>query len=156
MDELERIEDQLKRAHEGVAWHGPHLQELLSGIKAEQALAKPIANTHSIWEIVYHIATWENVVRLRLIGETPEVPDEENFPTIADKSEEAWQETLTRLGTANRQLRQAVLSADENRLNDPIMSMEGMPTTYRTLHGAVEHTLYHAGQIALIKNALFS
>jgi hypothetical protein len=37
MNEVERIADQLRRAVEGKAWHGPALLELLEGMSAEEA-----------------------------------------------------------------------------------------------------------------------
>lgn len=153
-NEIERIEDQLKRAHEGNAWHGPSVNELLSDVTAEQAAARPIEGAHSIWELALHIATWENAVRRRLINERAEVTDEENFPTITDTSEEAWQKTIEQVGDANKRLREAVLQTEDGRLNQPIMPREGMSSTYITLHGAVQHTLYHAGQIAILKKIL--
>ena len=52
MSEIKRINDQLKRAFEGTAWHGPSVSEVLAGVTAEQAAAHPIAGAHSIWEIV--------------------------------------------------------------------------------------------------------
>jgi hypothetical protein len=55
MSEIHRIADQLKRSLEGEAWHGPALRELLSGVTAKQAAARPLAGAHSIWEIVLHI-----------------------------------------------------------------------------------------------------
>ena len=70
MTEIDRILDQLKRAFEGHAWHGPSLKELLNGVTAQQAHARPLANAHSIWELVQHIAVWEDVGRRRLGGET--------------------------------------------------------------------------------------
>ena len=30
--------------------------------------ARPLSDAHNIWEIVLHIATWEDVVRRRLQG----------------------------------------------------------------------------------------
>ncbi|PYS87293.1 MAG: DinB family protein, partial [Acidobacteria bacterium] len=69
MTEIERILDQLKRAYEGNAWHGPSVREVLAGITAEQAHARPLPNAHSIWELVHHIAVWENVGRRRLTGD---------------------------------------------------------------------------------------
>lgn len=151
MNEIDRIEDQLRRAHEGGAWHGPSLNELLSDVTAEQAAAKPIENAHSIWELVLHIAAWEDAVRRRLINERAEVTDEENFPTITDTSEEAWQKTLEYVRDVNKKLREAVLETNDERLNGPIMPLEGMSSRYVSFHGAVQHTLYHAGQIAVLK-----
>ena len=67
MIEIERILDQLKRAFEGSAWHGPSVHEALEGITAEQAHPRTLQNAHSIWELAHHIAVWENAVRRRLV-----------------------------------------------------------------------------------------
>lgn len=152
--EVERIEDQLKRTHEGNAWHGPSVSELLSDVTAQIAAARPIESAHSIWELALHIAAWEDAVRRRLINERAEVTDEENFPTITDTSEESWKRTVEHVRNANKRLREAVVQTGDERLNEPIMPQEGMSSTYVTLHGAVQHTLYHAGQIALLKKIL--
>jgi hypothetical protein len=37
INEVERIADQLRRAVEGEAWHGPALLELIEGMSAEEA-----------------------------------------------------------------------------------------------------------------------
>lgn len=151
MSEVERIEDQLKRAHEGDAWHGPSVSELLSDVTAEQAAARPIEGAHNIWELALHIAAWEDGVRRRLINERAEVTDEENFPNVTDTSEEAWKRTIEEVRDANRRLREAVLQTEDERLDEPVMPRDGMSSTYVTLHGAVQHTLYHTGQIAILK-----
>ena len=49
-------------------------------------------------------------------------------------------------------LRSAILGLDDARLDEPIN--EGRSSRYVSLHGAVQHTLYHAGQIAFVKRAL--
>jgi hypothetical protein len=45
---------------------------------------------------------------------------------------------------------------DEARLNEPIITDASTPysTVYVTLHGGVQHDLYHAGQIAILKKAV--
>ena len=62
MREVVRIGSQLKRAFEGGAWHGPSLRELLADVSAEQAAARPLPGAHSMWEIVLHIAAWQDFV----------------------------------------------------------------------------------------------
>jgi uncharacterized damage-inducible protein DinB len=151
MSEVARIEDQLKRAFEGQAWHGPALQELLSGVTAERAAAKPLASAHSIWEIVLHIAAWEAAVRRRLAGERAELPAEEDWPPVNDTGEAAWKSALESLEKGHKQLRQTISSLPDSRLEEPII--EGMTSVYNTLHGVIQHDLYHAGQIALLKKA---
>ena len=41
---------ELETLAHGDAWHGPALDELLEGVSAEMAAARPIAGAHTIWE----------------------------------------------------------------------------------------------------------
>jgi hypothetical protein len=94
MTEIERILDQLKRAYEGGAWHGPSVREALVGVTAQQAHARPLPNAHSIWELVHHIAVWEIVGRRRLEGYRAEIDisSTADLPGADDTSEPAWEQ----------------------------------------------------------------
>jgi len=63
------LADQLRRAFEGSAWHGPAVLELLQGMNASEAAAKPLPNAHSIWELLLHVAAWDNAALRRLKGD---------------------------------------------------------------------------------------
>ena len=153
MTETHRINSQLKRAQEGQAWHGPSLRELLDGVTAEQAAAKPIPYAHSIWELVNHIIAWEQIARRRLESEGEiEIPDEINFPPVIDASEAAWQATLRSLEASHRSLRDRIKKLDDAALEEIAQGMSY--SIYVLLHGVIQHDLYHAGQIALLKKAL--
>ena len=52
----------------GPMWHGPALAEVLEGVTAERAAARPIPGAHTIWEIVLHIIAWAEIARARLKG----------------------------------------------------------------------------------------
>jgi len=56
----------------------------------------------------------------------------------------------------HRELLDAIAKVDEARLNEPIIKNPQVPysSVYVTLHGGVQHDLYHAGQIAILKKAL--
>ena len=152
MSELKRINGQLKRAFEGKAWHGPSVSEVLAGVTAEQAAAHPIAGAHSIWEITVHIATWERVGRRRAEEFIPiDVSDEEDWPAVEDTSEAAWTRTLEDLRKNHEALRATIRALDESRLEDIVPGTEY--SVYFLLHGVIQHDLYHAGQIALLKKA---
>ena len=73
MREVDRIADQLKRAYAGPAWHGPSLSELLKEVDAQRAAAHPLPGTHSIWELVLHIAAWDTAVSRRLARDRAEI-----------------------------------------------------------------------------------
>ena len=153
MIEVERIADQLTRAHEGGAWHGPALSELIKGVTAEQAAARPVEGAHSIWESVAHVEAWERAILRRLGGDPAQIYDtEEDWPAAGEVSERAWRKTLERLTKTYLALRDAVLGLDDAELDEPILP--NMSTRYVSLHGVVQHTLYHAGQIALVRKWL--
>jgi len=151
MKEAERIREQLKRAFEGGAWHGPGVLEILENVSAAQAATHPIEGAHSIWELVLHIKAWEDACRRRLSGDRAELTDEEDWPAVDETSDDAWRKTLTVLREGHQKFSDAIASVDDARLDEPIL--QGMKSVYATLHGAVQHDLYHAGQIAILKKA---
>jgi uncharacterized damage-inducible protein DinB len=153
MTEIERIVDQLKRAYEGKAWHGPAVCEVLAGITAEQAARRPLASAHNIWELVVHIGVWEAFVRRRLEGELiTDVPPEQDWPPVTATDEAAWQRALVQLEEGHMRLRNAIAALPDSRLSEIVPGMDY--SIYFMLHGVVQHDLYHAGQIALLKKAV--
>jgi len=156
ISEVDRIRDQFRRAFDGEAWHGPAVLALLDGVTAEQAAAHPIQGAHSIWELTMHIEAWERACLRRLNGDPAQLTDDENFRPIDDKSDAAWERTKQELIDTHRELMDAIVRVDESRLNEPIIANATTPfsSVYVTLHGGVQHDLYHAGQIAILKKAL--
>jgi uncharacterized damage-inducible protein DinB len=152
MREVERIADQLWRSLQGEAWHGPALMELLRDVKAAEAIEHPVSGAHSIWELVGHATAWSRFVERRLQRDEYVVSDAENFPAVADVSEGAWEESVRRLVAVTEELRDRILVLDEDQLEQTVVGKK--ISVYSLLHGLVQHNLYHAGQIALLKRAL--
>jgi uncharacterized damage-inducible protein DinB len=151
MTEVERIVDQLNRAFAGEAWHGPAVMEILDGLRAPQAAARPLRSAHSIWEIVLHIAAWERACQRRLEGDRADLSPAEDWPAVNGTDEAAWGYAKEILRQAHEELRKTVSGIEESRLDQPII--EGLSSVYVTLHGVIQHSLYHAGQIAILKKA---
>jgi uncharacterized damage-inducible protein DinB len=149
MSEIQTIIDELKIIHDGDPWHGPSMKEVLSGVSAEQAAAKPLANAHSIWELTLHVAAWEGVMVRRLAGLQMNEPEEGDFPAVTDVSEEAWRRTLNRLDEEHRRLIEAVAKLTDERLSEIVPGKDY--TVEYMLRGLMRHHVYHAGQIALLK-----
>jgi uncharacterized damage-inducible protein DinB len=157
MSEVDRIGDQFRRAFDGQAWHGPSVMSILEGVTAAQAAAHPIPGAHSIWELTQHICAWESACLRRLGGDPAQLSDLEDWQPVSDTSEAAWQQTKQDLTTMHQQLLQAIAAVDDSRLDQPIIANNSQTTyssVYVTLHGGVQHDLYHAGQIAILKKAL--
>ena len=156
MSEIERIIDQFRRAFDGEAWHGPAVLPLLSGVTEVQAAAHPVPGTHSIWELVLHIGAWENACKRRLEGDPAQLTDDEDWMAISEFSEAEWERTKQKLIETHEELLSAIAKVDESRLDRPIIEGASFQSSsvYVTLHGVVQHDLYHAGQIALLKKAI--
>jgi uncharacterized damage-inducible protein DinB len=152
MSETARISDQLRRAFYGGAWHGDSLFEILEGVTAERAAARPVANAHSIWELVLHIVAWDGAVRRRMTGAAVKLSGKRNFPPVVDASEAAWTKTLEEVRRVHEELIAAVEKFPEKSLTEAVPGKKGAHYNfYYMLHGVVQHEIYHAGQIALLK-----
>ncbi|HXY49719.1 MAG TPA: DinB family protein [Terriglobales bacterium] len=152
MSESARIAELLRRAFAGDAWHGDSVLELLAGVNAATAANHPIASAHSIWELVLHIAAWDDAVNRRIVsGKAVSLSDKQNFPPVRETSEAAWKQALKRLGQAHEQLVRTVAALPDPRLEERVPGKNY--NIYFMLHGVTQHELYHAGQIAILKKA---
>ncbi len=146
------IADQLRRAFYGEAWHGPAVIELLADVDAATAAAKPLANAHSIWELVLHIAAWDNAAMVRLAGEKCQPTGLDNFPPVLKATEAAWRKAVAETKRTHDRLVKTVAGLSDSRLRDRVPGKRY--DFYHMLHGIAQHELYHAGQIAILKKAL--
>jgi uncharacterized damage-inducible protein DinB len=151
MSEAARIADQLRRAFNGSAWHGPALLELLEDVDAATAAAKPLRNVHSIWELTLHVAAWDGAILRRLAGEKLQLSASQNFPRVGKPTEAAWRKTVAHLKRTHETLVRTVASLPDSRLWDRVPGKRY--DFYFMLHGLTQHELYHAGQIAILKKA---
>lgn len=152
MGEINRILDQMDRAFSGEAWHGPSLQAVIEGVSAEDASKHPVGNAHSIWELVNHVAGWNSIVRRRLMGEVIAMTPEIDWPPVWEATDVAWKRTLEHLVECRTLLRKVVAGLADDQLSERVPDEEY--TNYFMLHGLIQHDLYHAGQIAILKKAL--
>jgi uncharacterized damage-inducible protein DinB len=149
--EAARVADQLRRAFYGDAWHGPGLLELLEDVDAATAAAKPLANVHSIWELVLHIAVWDRVACRRLSGEKCQPTGDANFPPVPKPTASAWSKAVADVKRTHDGFVKTVAALPESRLRDRVPGKRY--DFYHMLHGLAQHELYHAGQIAILKKA---
>jgi len=123
-----------------------------AGVNAATAAAKPIKDAHSIWELLLHIAAWDDAVRRRTGGIAVTVTDEENFPAVNDVSEAAWRQAVESVKQTHNELIKAVAAFPDSRLQEQVPGKtQNYYNFYYMFSGIVQHELYHAGQIALLK-----
>ena len=152
MQQTEMIADQLERAYRGDAWHGSSVRVILEDVDAAQAAARPLAEAHSIHEIVLHMTAWTREITRRLrtgIARDPEMGD---WPD----ADGAWDAAVAALDAAHAELLAAIRALKPAELGERIgdardRALGSGVSRYVTLHGLVQHHAYHAGQISLLK-----
>ena len=149
--EASDIADQLHRAFYGDAWHGPSLMELLEDVDAATAAARPLPEVHSIWELVLHVAVWDDAALRRLDGKKWQPTALKNFPPVTKPTEAAWRKAVAATKRTHDKLVRTVAALPESRLGDRVPGKRYH--FYHMLHGIAQHELYHAGQIAILKKA---
>lgn len=159
MKETQRLADLLERVLDGDPWHGSNVLTLLGDLPAADAAVRPWPGAHSVWELVLHMTGWAEEVRARLGGAAADEPSDGDWPPVGDVSPARWQAAVTRLLEAHRALAQAIRDAGDAALDTPVVDHRDPATgtglsKYVTLHGLVHHTAYHAGQIALVRQAV--
>ena len=153
MSRGQRVAEALERSVSGPMWHGPALADLLDGVTAEQAAARPIAGAHTIWELVLHATAWTEIARERLAGSAKADPTpEEDWPPVADTSPDAWRAAIERLKEGHRELAAEVARMDDSTLIGRVPGKDH--SVLVMMHGIIEHDAYHGGQIAILKRAL--
>ncbi|MGC4055204.1 MAG: DinB family protein [Paludibaculum sp.] len=120
--DVEIMADQIRRAFRGPSWHGPSVLEVLAGISAEDAAARPIPDAHSILEIVLHMTAGYRLVLRRIRGEQAQYSLEEGWPPAPALSSEAWLEIQRTLEELNQQLQSAVRTFPSERLSQGLGS----------------------------------
>jgi len=150
MTAIERIVEQMRAAFEGGAWHGPALMEVLKDVSAFKAGFRPYDSTHSIFSLVLHISATQAVLLRRINGEDAGLNESDFWEEPPKATDENWANALYVLASQEAALRRAVAQFAESKLDLPLMP-SGTSSAYTNFHGHIQHMLYHAGQIALLK-----
>jgi len=153
MGESARLADQLhKSLQSDAAWYGPSWKQTLEGVTFKDALNRPVAQGHSIGEIVLHTITWHEVATQRLSGGTPPQPTaEEDWRKAAFSSEKDWHAAVDQLFATGAALADAIAALPDTRLDEQRPNNAG--TWYNLACGMLQHDLYHLGQVGLLKKA---
>jgi len=153
------IAELVERVVTGDPWHGLNVEQLLRGVSAADAASRPVSDAHTIWELVLHMTSWAREVRSRLEGHDAREPIDGDWPPVGIVNEERWAEAQRQLLEAHSRLTEAIVALDARSLDEPVRdnrdnALGAGLSRYLTLHGLVHHTVYHAGQLALLKKAL--
>jgi uncharacterized damage-inducible protein DinB len=147
--EIARIAGLMEQTFEGSPYYGDSVLGALEHVTAEVAIQRPPWSAHSIWDLVAHLTAELQYAREVVEGTAgPWTEGETTWPAIPDSSKEAWRDAVEGLKKANRAFVGAVKQLDDTVLDKQPIRVRG--PFYLMLHGTMQHSIYHAGQISLL------
>lgn len=144
-----QIAKHLREVHFGGNWTCSNLSDQLSDVSWQQATTQ-VHSLNTIATLVYHVNYYVTAVLRVLDGGPLDASDKYSFATPPIASAENWQALRDKTFTEAERLAQLVEQLPEERLWENLAE-EKYGNLYRNIHGIIEHTHYHLGQIALIK-----
>lgn len=147
------ISSELREVYAGSPWYGHSVTDVLSSID-ESVIYKHVGNTHSIAELLLHMAAWTEEVSARLRGKVASDPSRGDW---SDASAIPWPELIRIFRDAHFDLLNAVAEFPSDKWDDkvPYENEESETTTFsKTVNGLLQHHAYHLGQISILNKQL--
>ncbi len=150
MELINHIAQHIMDVHTGDNWTDVNIKNTLQNISLKEAITVTNSSANTIAALLHHIIFYNEVVFERLKGNIPLISDANGFDVPALTRENDWLELQEKNYQSAQNLAEAVKQFPEEKLFEPVIANSS--TVYKTLHGVIEHTHYHLGQIVIIKN----
>lgn len=147
-----QIAKHFREVHFGGNWTCSNLRYNLTGITWQQATT-PVYSFNTIAALVYHVNYYVSAVLKVLQGEALDAKDEYSFDHPPIRSQEEWEALTNKALTDAENFAALIEQLPESKLWETFQD-EKYGIYYRNIHGIIEHTHYHLGQIALIKKMI--
>lgn len=144
-----QIAEHFRQIHFGGNWTSVNLKETLTDVDWQQATTK-IYSFNTIATLVYHTNYYVSEVLKVLKGEPLKAHDKFSFDYPPIESQEDWNKLLDKTWADAENFATLIEQLPEGKLWE-IFTNEKYGNYYRNIHGIIEHTHYHLGQIVLIK-----
>lgn len=147
-----QIAKHFRDIHFGGNWTSVNLKETLADINWQEAVTH-VFSFNTIATLVFHINYYTSAVLKVFEGEPLNAHDKYSFAAPPVESEEDWAKLLEKLWRDAEQFACRVEQLPEDKLWEDFTDKK-YGNYYRNIHGMIEHTHYHLGQIVLIKKLL--
>lgn len=136
----------------GGNWTSVNLKETLKDITWQQATTQ-VHSLNTIAALVFHINYYVSAVLKVLQAEALDAHDKFSFNLPPIQSGQDWEKLLDKVFTEAEQFANLIEQLPEHKLWEDFTDKK-YGNYYRNLHGIIEHSHYHLGQIVLIKKIL--
>jgi len=131
---------QLKSTHTQKDWFVP-VNVALEGVTPEQAMWRDSSGNHSVGQLTYHLAFWNERQLAKFNGQPEGEFSGNNEETFTSFDKTTWDKTVKKVDSVMTALEKAVEAADEAKLKE----------WYPTLANISTHNAYHTGQIVFVR-----
>ncbi|MBC8756771.1 DinB family protein [Kordia sp. YSTF-M3] len=146
------IAKHFREVHFGGNWTGTSFKEIMEGITYEQATTK-VQDLNTILTLVFHVNYYVAAVLKVFQGEALNAKDELSFDHPQITSQAEWEVFLAKVWKDAEQFADEVAKLPDDCFDQDFTDKK-YGSYYRNIHGIIEHTHYHIGQISLIKKLL--
>jgi len=147
-----QIAKHFREIHFGVNWTWSNLQGQLTDVTVTEANAK-IDSFNTIAALAFHINYYVGAILKVLEGGPLNASDQFSFDHPPFETQQAWNDFLQKMWRDAEAFAKLVEQLPDERLwenfDDPKYG-----SYYRNLHGVIEHSHYHLGQIAILKKLI--
>lgn len=147
-----QIAKHFRDVHFGGNWTSVNLKDSLANVSWQQATTQ-VYSCNTIATLVFHINYYVGAILKVLQGGPLDAHDKYSFDLPPIQSQEDWEKLLNKTWAEAEKFADLIEQLPDSKLGETF-SDEKYGTYYRNLHGIIEHTHYHLGQIVLIKKIL--
>ncbi len=147
-----QIAKHFRAVYFGGNWTSVNLKDSLADVDWRQATIK-VSTLNTIAILVYHTTYYIQAVAKVLQGGPLDARDKYSFDLPPIRSQEDWQQLLDTTWREAEHFATLIEQLPAPKLGETFVD-DKYGNYYRNLHGIIEHTHYHLGQIVLIKKLL--
>ena len=129
---------------------GVSYKEVLEDLTWQEATTK-VDNCNTIATLVHHVQYYVRLVTRVLEGGPLEGNDAMSFKHSPVRSKDDWDQLRIQTWKEAENFASLLKDLPDAKLLEPF---EKYGTTYRNVHGIIEHTHYHLGQMNLLKKLI--
>lgn len=148
----QQIAKQFRDVHTGANWCVSNLKNSVADVSWQQATTT-VHSFNTIATLVFHVNYYVSAVLKVLQGQTLDAKDAYSFNHPPIESQADWDALLQKTWDEAEQFALLIETMPEEQFWQPFTD-EKYGNYYRNIHGIIEHTHYHIGQIVLIKKLL--
>jgi uncharacterized damage-inducible protein DinB len=133
----------------GGNWTVSNVRDQLKDVTRQQSVQKA-GDLNTIATLTFHIGYFVRVALKVLEGGPLEGKDSESLSHPAISNQQDWDNMVSRLLEEAERFALLVAELPDEKMWEPFADQK-YGNYYRNIHGIIEHTHYHLGQIALVK-----